>query len=93
MKTLDNKFDAKEIEKLVDALIGRTEPVFDSGIDSIRYENLLTCLEVTDYLLDTIWQASKYHGAKEASASKIGVKAYASLIIWKNWLKEITETY
>ena len=54
-------FEAKEITKLLDMLIGKVEAVGETNEDERRLDNLKTLIDVTNWCLDTaesniVWQ-------------------------------------
>lgn len=81
------KFSSNEIEKLLDALIGNTEPVADSAIDERVNENLMNLIDVVNWCLDGVYDAARHRKSPYGSQMAIGEKAYAAMLEWKEWLE------
>lgn len=85
------KFEAKEITKLMEMMIGGTEPCADSAIDLRVDSNLRTLIDVINWCLDGIYDAARYRKSEYRSAMDIGERAYASLLQWKEWIEGVEE--
>lgn len=86
-----NKMTSREICKLLENVVGNTEPVADSAIDDVRDENLKTLIDVGNWVLDGIYYAAIHHKDPYASSQCVGERAYATMLEWKQWLSEIEE--
>lgn len=86
-----NKMTSKEICKLLEIVVGDTEPVADSYIDDIRNENLKTLIDVGDWVLDGLYYAASHRKDIYKSSQIVGERAYAAMLEWKQWLLEKEE--
>ena len=82
------KITAEAICGLLDILIGPTEPVADSAIDVEREENLQTLIDIGNWVLDGLYYAAKHRKEPYYSSRKVGERAYATMLEWKDWLAE-----
>lgn len=80
--------DSNEIIKLLNILIGGTEAVGDSSIDTIIEANLKTLIDVTNWCLDGVAQSSETRHRFEGSMRNIGERAFSALDEWRMWLQE-----
>ena len=87
MKRMTNQ----EICKLLDIVIGPTEPVADSAIDIEREENLKTLIDIGNWVLDGLYYAAQHRKEPYYSSSKVGEKAYGAMLEWKDWLAEMED--
>ena len=85
------KMGSNEICKLLDILVGNTEPVADSAIDFETEENLKTLIDIGDWVLDGMWYAAKHRKDPYYSSQTVGERAYAAMLEWKKWLAEKEE--
>ena len=85
------KMTSREICKLLDIIIGETEPIADSAVDPIRAENLKTLIDIGDWVLDGLLYAAEHHKDPYYSSQTIGETAYAAMIEWKEWLEQKKE--
>lgn len=85
------KFSSNEIEKLLDALIGNTEPVADSAIDERVKENLMNLIDVVNWCLDGVYDAARHRKSPYGSQRAIGERAYAAMLEWKDWLENVED--
>lgn len=85
------KITAEAICGLLDILIGPTEPWADSAIDVEREENLKTLIDIGDWVLNELYYAAEHRKDPYYSSSKIGERAYSTMIEWKDWLAEMEE--
>ena len=83
------KFNHKEIEKLLEALIGNTEPVADSAIDDEINENLMLLIDTVNWCLDGVYDAARHRKSPYGSQSAVGERAYAAMLEWKDWLENV----
>ena len=83
-----SKFNHMEIEKLLDALIGNTEPVADSAIDEKINENLMLLIDTVNWCLDGVYDAARHRNSPYGSQRVIGERAYAAMLEWKVWLED-----
>ena len=83
------KFDSNEITKLLDHLIGNTIAVGESNADEKTLENLKVLIDITNWCLDGIHQASETCGRPEWSMNNIGFTAKCALDEYRVWLNEL----
>ena len=82
---------SNEITKMVDLMIGRTDPAGDSAIDHEREENLKKLIDLVNWCLDGVYDAARHRKSFEGSVRDIGERAYSSLLEWKEWISGIEE--
>ena len=82
------RMTGQEICKLLDIVIGPTEPAADSAIDIEREENLKTLIDIGDWILDGLYYAALHRKEPYYSSCKIGERAYGTMLEWKDWLAE-----
>lgn len=82
------RMTGQEICKLLDIVIGPTEPVADSAIDIEREENLKTLIDIGNWVLDGLYYAAEHRKEPYYSSSKVGERAYSTMLEWKDWLAE-----
>ena len=82
---------SKEICKLLEIVVGNTEPIADSAIDPTREENLETLIYIGDWVLDGLLCAAEHRKDPYYSSRTIGERAYAMMIEWKEWLSQKEE--
>lgn len=87
----ERTFDTNEITKLLNAMIGVTEPYADSAIDERVDSNLKTLIDVTNWCLDGIYYSARHRKSEYQSARQIGERAYAAMLEWKDWISECEE--
>ena len=85
------KWETNEITKLIDAMVGCTDPVGDSATDKTIEDNLKTLIDVTNWCLDGLYSAARFRKSQYRSMSDIGERAYASLLEYKDWTTAIEE--
>ena len=81
-----NKMTSQEICKLLEIVVGNTEPVADSAVDPEREENLKTLIDIGDWVLDGMLYAAEHRRDPFYSSKTIGERAYATMLEWKDWL-------
>lgn len=84
-------FTSEEITKIIDALVGNTFPEGDSAIDPKREENLKKLIDVINWCLDGVYDAARVRKSPYGSMRKVGERAYASLLEWKDWIAGVEE--
>lgn len=85
-------FETKEITKLLDVLIGKTEAVGETNEDERRLDNLKTLIDVTDWCLDGLQYAmASGYGRAEYSMAEIGYTAQCALDEYGRWIAEVLE--
>ena len=84
-------FTSQEITKLIDTLVGNTFPEGDSTIDPQREENLMKLIDVINWCLNGVYDAARARKSPYSSMNKIGERAYASLLEWKDWIAGVEE--
>ena len=82
------RMTCQEICKLLDIVVGPTEPVADSAIDVEREENLQTLIDIGNWVLDGLYYAAKHRKEPYYSSRKVGERAYGAMLEWKDWLAE-----
>ncbi len=82
------KLTSDEIFNLLEILIGKTEPVADSAIDYEIEENLTTLIDIGDWVLDGLYAAASHRKDPFYSSQRVGERAYAAMLEWKEWLAE-----
>lgn len=87
----ERTFETNEITKLMNVMIGGTEPYADSAIDEKIDSNLRTLIDVINWCLDGMYDAARYRKSEYRSAMDIGERAYASLLQWKEWIEGVEE--
>lgn len=80
------KMNSNEIIKLLEIIIGETEPVADSRIDELREENLKTLIDIGDWVLDGLLYSAEHRKDPYYSSQKVGERAYSVMLEWKDWL-------
>lgn len=85
------KWSTDEIIKVIDAMIGRTEPAGDSSIDHVVEDNVRTLIDVMDGCLDRMYEAAKYRKSEYGSQRDVGERAYAAMLEWRDWLNDKEE--
>lgn len=83
------QFSSKEITKLMDVLIGNTEPVADSAVDEKVESNLKNLIDIVNWCLDGVYSAASYRKSPYHSEMAVGERAYAAMLEWKAWLENI----
>lgn len=81
-----DKMTSREICKLLEIIVGNTEPIADSAIDPEREENLKTLIDIGDWVLDGLFYAAEHRKDPYYSSKIIGERAYATMLEWKDWL-------
>ena len=80
-------FESKEIIKLLDTTVGKTEAVGDSIADEHRLDNLKTLIDVTNWCMDGLQYAMDSGlGRPEASMHEIGFTAQCALDEYREWI-------
>lgn len=82
---------SREICKLLDIVVGATDPIADSAIDPIREENLEALIDIGNWVLDGLLYAAEHRKDPYYSSRTIGERAYATMIEWKEWLAKIED--
>lgn len=85
------KMTSREICKLLEIIIGETEPIADSAIDPVRAENLKTLIDIGDWVLDGLFYAAEHRKDPYYSSQAIGETAYAAMLEWEEWLAQKEE--
>ncbi len=85
------KMTSREICKLLDIIIGKTEPVADSAVDDEREENFQTLIDIGDWVLDGLFYAAEHRKDPYYSSRAVGERAYAAMLEWKDWLAQKEE--
>ena len=85
------KMTSKEICKLLEIIIGLTEPQAESAIDDKVKENLKTLIDIGDWVHDGLLYAAEHRKDTYASSREIGERAYATMLEWEEWLMKAEE--
>lgn len=85
------RMTSKEICKLLEIVVGETEPIADSAIDPVREENLKTLIDIGDWVLDGLLYTAEHRKDPYYSSQAIGERAYATMLEWKEWLAQKEE--
>lgn len=80
------RMNSKEIIKVIDNLIGNTEPVADSILDEAAAHNLTTLIDVTDWMISQMMQTAAHSRSPYASQRKVGLLAYDALVDFSDTL-------
>lgn len=86
-----NKLTSNEIIKLLDVLVGSTEPIGETNYDENVAENLKVVIDICDWCFDGVLYARDYIGRPEASMHKVGFNAQCAMQDWQKWLTEKLE--
>lgn len=82
------KLTSEEIIKVIDNLVGPTEPYGDSAIDLSRKENLKTLVDITDWCLDKLYVAATYSESNYNSQKVNGLMAKGVLEDINKWITQ-----
>ena len=85
---MTEKMTAREICKLLEIVVGDTEPIADSARDVQIEENLKTLIGIGDWVLDGLLYAAGYRKDPYYSSRQVGERAYAAMLEWKEWLAQ-----
>ena len=86
------RFEASEITKLLDVLIGKTEAVGETNEDERRLDNLKTLIDVTNWCLDGLQFAmASGFGRAEYSMAEISYTAQCALDEYGRWIADILD--
>jgi len=84
---MGREIESKEITKVLDILIGKTEATGSHLEDSYRLDNLRTLIDVTNWCMDGLQYAmDSGQGRPEASMAEIGYVAQGALLDYKEWI-------
>lgn len=76
------------IIEVVSALVGEVEAVGETHEDKRRLENLKKMIDLSDHLLQKIYEASLTRYRVEASMKEIGEQAHKYLLSTRDWSEE-----
>lgn len=82
--------DSDEICKLLDCLIGYTEPVGETNADRTRLHNLKKLIDVVNYCLDGVKRSAEVIGY-EYSVIENKMTAQSALTEWRDWINEVIQ--
>lgn len=85
---MPNKLKSDEIIKLLNILVGGTEPIGETNYDEKAMENLKTLIDITNWCLDGVAYAREYLGRYEYSMYMVGYTAQGAMQDWMKWLEE-----
>ena len=88
---MSREFDTREITKLLNLLIGGTEPVEDSSIDAKVMDNVKTLIDVVNWCFDGLYDTARHRKSPYGSAMDIGERAYSALLEWEEWIRGVEE--
>ena len=85
-------FETREITKLLDVLIGKTEAVGETNEDERRLDNLKTLIDVTNWCLDGLQFAmASGYGRAEYSMAEISYTAQCALDEYGRWIADVLD--
>lgn len=90
---MGRKWNYAEVTKILNALIGMTEPTADSALDEVVAENLKMLIDVVNWCLDGMYYSAGYRKSPFGSARAIGERAYAAMLEWKDWIEKVEEEF
>ena len=76
---------SNEIIRIIDGLIGPTEPLGAIELDEERLQNLKYLIDITNWCLDGILRSAE---SCADLTSKNGVLAFATMLEYKTWFEE-----
>lgn len=82
---------SNEIIRIIDGLIGPTEPLGAIELDEERLQNLKHLIDITNWCLDGILRSAEYKYSCADLTSKNGALAFATMFEYKTWLEEKLE--
>lgn len=82
------KMTSEEIIKVLDNLVGPTEPYGDSAVDLSRKENLKTLVDIADWCLDRLYIAATYAESNYDSQKVNGLIAKGVLEDIAKWIQK-----
>lgn len=85
------KLASYEIIKLLNVLVGSSEPIGDSNYDRQAADNLKIVADIGDWCLDRVLTARKYIDRSEYSMCQVGINADCYIRDWKKYLINIEE--
>jgi len=77
-----------EIIRVLEVLIGGTEPVGDEAVDAQHEENLKTLIDVTNWCLDRVNFAAEHRHSLYMSERRPAERAFGAMGEWHQWLGE-----
>lgn len=88
---MSREFDTREITKLLNLLVGDTEPVADSALDHQIEDNVKVLIDVVNWCLDGLYDTARHRKSDYGSQRDVGERAYAALLEWEEWLRGVEE--
>lgn len=82
------KMTPDEIRKLLDVLVGETEPAADQAIDDERLENLNILIDISYWAIRRLYLASEYRTSSYYSCKRLGEKAYSEMMELKEYFED-----
>lgn len=82
------RLTSEEICKVVDFLIGETEPAADQAIDDVRLENLKTLIDISHWAMYRLYRVSEYRTSSYYSCKGMGEKAYSEMMELKEYFED-----
>lgn len=84
------EIESKEIIKVLDILIGKTEATGSQLEDSYRLDNLKVLIDVTNWCMDGLQYAmGSGQGRFEVSVREIGYTAQSALDEYRSWIDDL----
>lgn len=80
------KLTSRDICNLLDILVGATEPYGDTAVDEVREQNLMTLIDIGNWVLDGVLFAADYYRSPMRSMQQIGMRAKSAMHEWQEWL-------
>lgn len=88
---MNNRMSTKEIVKVLDCLIGDTEPTGESESDERTLYALKTLIDITNWCLDGVERSAHFRHDLASSVRENGETAFSAMCEWEEWLKTNTE--
>lgn len=82
---------SNEMIRIIDSLIGPTEPLGAIELDEERLQNLKNLIDITNWCLDGILRSAEYKYSCADLVSKNGALAFATMFEYKTWFEEKLE--
>lgn len=88
---MNYRMSTKEIVKVLDCLIGDTEPTGESESDERTLYALKTLIDITNWCLDGVERSAHFRHDLASSVRENGETAFSAMCEWEEWLKTNTE--
>lgn len=84
---------SNEIIRIIDGLIGPTEPLGAIEFDEERLQNLKHLIDITNWCLDGILRSAEYQYSCADLKSKNSALTFATMLEYKTWFEEKLEEF